>query len=99
MQCTPSAPTVAARGARREDHLVQRAELYVAVGGAEHDPAAQVIQRLLVAVLRPAVGIAGTVAPPERAQALGTHPGGDLVFACQRAVMPLDRGISPYRRT
>jgi hypothetical protein len=36
----------------------------------------------LVAVLMPAVGIAGAVAPPVRAQALGTHPGCDLVFAC-----------------
>jgi hypothetical protein len=53
----------------------------------------------LVAVLMPAVGIAGAVAPPVRAQALGTHPGCDLVFAWRRAVMPLDRSVSAHRRT
>jgi len=87
------------RGVRREDHLVSRAELDVAAGGVEHDPAAHAIQHLFVAVLMPAVGIAGAVAPPVRAQALGTHPGCDLVFAWRRAVMPLDRGISAHRRT
>src|SRR5215469_14924181 len=59
------------RGVRREDHLVSRAELDVAAGGVEHDPAAHAIQHLLVAVLMPAVGIAGAVAPAVRAQALG----------------------------
>jgi len=32
------------------------------------------------------------------AQALGPHPGCDLVFAWRRAVMPLDRGISAHCR-
>ena len=51
------------------------------------------------AVLVPAVGIAGAVAPTVRAQALRTHPGCDLVFTWRRAVMPLDRGISAHHRT
>src|SRR6188472_150954 len=100
MQRTPSAPTVAACmvcGGR--DHLVSRAELEVAAGCVEHDPAAHAIQHLLITELMPAVGIAGAVAPPVRAQALGPHPGCDLVFAWRRAVMPLDRGISAHRRT
>ncbi len=66
------------RGMRREDHLVSRAELDVAAGGAEHDPASHAIKHLFVSVLMPAVGIAGAVASPVRAQALGTHPGCDL---------------------
>ena len=37
--------------------------------------------------------------PPVQAQALGTYPGCNLVFAWRRAVMPLDRGISAHRRT
>src|SRR5690349_24781422 len=76
------------RDMRREDHLVSRTELDVAAGGVEHDPAAHAIQHLLVAVLMPAIGIARAVAPPVRAQALGTHPGRDLVFARRRTVMP-----------
>jgi len=87
------------RGVRREDHLVARAKLDVAGGGVEHDPAAHAVQHLLVAVLMPAIGIAGAVTPPVRAQAPGTHPGCDLVFAWRRAVMPLDCGISGHRRT
>src|SRR6266702_6791240 len=87
------------RGVRREHHLVSRAELDVAAGGMEHDPAAHAIQHLFVAVLMPAVGVAGGVAPPVRAQALGTHPGRDLIFARRRAVMPLHRSTSAHRRT
>ena len=63
------------RGVRREDKLVSRPEFDVAVGGVEHDAAAHAIQHLFVAVLMPAIGIAGAVASPVRAQALGTHPG------------------------
>src|SRR5580693_10120053 len=87
------------RGVWREDHLVSRAEPDVAAGGVEHDLAAHAVQHLFVAVLMPAVGVAGAVAPPVRAQALGTHPGCDLVFAWRRAVMPLDRSVSAHRRT
>ena len=47
----------------------------------------------------PAVGITGAVAPPLQAQALGTHPVCDLVFAWRRAVVPPDCGISAHRRT
>src|SRR6266567_2694662 len=47
------------RGVRREHHLVSRAEFDVAAGGVEHDPAAYAIQHLFVAVLMPAVGVAG----------------------------------------
>ena len=52
-----------------------------------------------VALLMPAVGITGAVAPPLQAQALGTHPVCDLVFAWRRAVVPPDCGISAHRRT
>ena len=96
---TPRADWCRVRGVRREDHLVSRAKLDVAAGDVEHDLAAHAIQHLLVAVLMPAVGIAGAVAPRVRAQALGPHPGCDLVFAWRRAVMPLDHGISGDRRT
>src|SRR5215831_8259669 len=51
------------------------------------------------AVLMPAIGIAGAVAPAVRAQALGAHPCCDLVFAWRRAVMPLDRSVRAHRRT
>ena len=98
MRRTTSAPAVAACGAcGGRTIFVSRAEFDVTAAGAEHDPAAHAIQHLFVAVPMPAVGIAGAVAPPMRAQALGTHPGCDLVFAWQRAVMPLDRGISARR--
>jgi hypothetical protein len=40
----------------------------------------------------------GAVAPPVPAQALGTHPGCDLVFTWRRTVMPLDRSISAHSR-
>jgi len=99
MQRTPCAGRCRVRGVRREDHLVSGAELDVAAGGAEHDPAVHAIQHLVVAVLMPAAGIAGAVAPPVRAQAPGTDPGCDLVFAWRRAVLPLDRSISTHRRT
>ena len=62
-------------------------------------PAAHAIQHLFVTVLMPAVGIAGAITPPVRAQALGTHPGRDLVFAWRRAVMLLHRSTSAHRRT
>jgi hypothetical protein len=65
-------------GVRREDHLVSRAEFDVAAGGAEHDPAAHAIQHLFVAVLMPAVGVAGAVTPPVRVQALGMPNDGPL---------------------
>ena len=86
-------------GVRREDQLVSWAEFAVAALGVEHDPAAHAVQHLFMTVFMPAVGIAGPVAPPMRAQDLGTHPGCDLLFAGRRAVMPLDHGISAHRRT
>ena len=92
MQRTPSAPTVAACAVCGGEHVVLPAD-DVTAGGVEHDLAAHAVQHFFVAVLMPPVGIAGAVAPPVRAQALGTHPGCDLVFAWRRAVMPLDRGV------
>src|SRR6516165_12225697 len=87
------------RGVRRQDHLVSRAELDVTAGGVEHDPAAHAVQHLFVAVLMPAIGIAGAVAPAVRAQALGAHPGCALLFAWRGAVMPPGRGVRAHRST
>src|SRR6266567_4623585 len=88
------------RGVRREHHLVSRAEFDVAAGGVEHDPAAHAMQHLFVAVLMPAVGVAGGVAPPVRAQAPGTHPGRDLGGApsCRSTAAPAPIAAPPPRR-
>ena len=64
MQRTPSAPTVAACAVCGGSALVSWAEPDVTAGGVEHDLAAHAVQHLFVAVLMPAIGIAGAVAPP-----------------------------------
>jgi hypothetical protein len=99
MQRTPSAPTVAACA-------VCGGRTIVSPGPSSMSPPAvwntirprTQYSTFFVAVLMPAVSIVGAVAPPVRAQALGTHPGCDLVFTLRRTVMPLDRSISAHSR-
>jgi hypothetical protein len=65
----------------RQHQPVSGSKISVARIGVEDDPAADGVQHLLVAVLMPAVGIAGGVTPPMGSQAVFAHPRDDLILA------------------